>query len=186
MKPTKKYTCYSGGAEGADTYFEFFAQEFNVSVVAYSYKTKHHQSENKQELTDIEFKEGVENVWKANEVLKRAKINHYLKFLARNWFQVKNATEIYAVTTFKKVNNELQVKGGTAWAVQMAINTDKKVFVYNQDAAQWYYWDSIYKKFKVLQNQPKITSHYFAGIGSRNINIFGINAIEELFKNTFK
>ena len=81
MKLINHHTCYSGGAEGADSYFEFFAEKFNVSVVAYSYKTKHHKSENKHELTDDQFKEGVENVMKANEVLKRSKINQYLKFL---------------------------------------------------------------------------------------------------------
>ena len=75
MKLINHHTCYSGGAEGADSYFEFFAEKFNVSVVAYSYKTKHHKSDNKRELTDDEFKEGVENVMKANEVLKRSKIN---------------------------------------------------------------------------------------------------------------
>ena len=77
MKLINHHTCYSGGAEGADSYFEFFAEKFNVSVVAYSYKTKHHKSENKHELTYDEFKQGVENVMKANEVLKRSKINQY-------------------------------------------------------------------------------------------------------------
>lgn len=186
MKFINHYTCYSGGAEGADSYFEFFAEKFHVSVVAFSYKTKFHKSENKRELTDDEFKEGVENVLKANEVLKRSKINQYLKFLARNWFQVKNAHEIYAVSSLKKVNERLQVKGGTAWAVQMAINTNKKVFVYNQDIAQWFYWDFYQQNFIELKDPPKISSYHFAGIGTRNINIFGINAIEELFKNTFE
>ena len=66
MKCINHYICYSGGAEGADSYFEFFAEKFNVSVVAYSYKTKYHTSNNKYELTEDEFKEGVENVWKAS------------------------------------------------------------------------------------------------------------------------
>jgi len=186
MKCINHYICYSGGAEGADSYFEFFAEKFNVSVVAYSYKTKYHTSNNKYELTEDEFKEGVENVWKANEVLKRSKINQYLKLLARNWFQVKSADELYAVASLKTVNGKLQVKGGTAWAVQMAISSNKKVFVYNQDVAQWFYWDFQKQNFSTLNVQPKITSLYFAGIGTRNINIFGIHAIEELFKNTFE
>lgn len=186
MKGVNHYTCHSGGAEGADAYFEFFAKQYQVAVVAYSYKTKRHTSESKYELTDEEFKEGVENVWKANEVLKRSKINRYLNFLARNWFQVKKAQEIYAVSNLKKINNQLQVKGGTAWAVQMAIQAQKKVFVFHQDIDQWFYWDSFHMNFKELKEQPKITSHHFAGIGTRNINIFGVNAIEELFKNTFE
>lgn len=186
MKAVYHYTCHSGGAEGADSYFEFFSKKFQVRVVAYSYRTKFHTSENKYELTTDEFNEGVENVLKANEVLKRSKINSYLKFLARNWFQVKNADEVYAVTNLKMVNNRLQVKGGTAWAVQMAINSEKKVFVYDQQTAQWLYWDTYYLNFKPLTEQPKINASNFAGIGTRNINLFGIQAIEELFKNTFQ
>lgn len=186
MKTVNHYTCHSGGAEGADSYFEFFAKKFQVQVIAYSYKTKFHSSENKYELTVDEFKEGVAQVLKANEILKRTKINAYLKLLARNWFQVKYAHEVFAVTNLKMVQNRLQIKGGTAWAVQMAINNGKKVFVYNQQTAQWFYWDTYALHFKTLQQPPKITATHFAGIGTRNINLFGIQAIEELFKNTFE
>lgn len=185
MKLVNQYTCYSGGAEGADAYFELFAKKFNMHVIAFSYKIKHHTSENKHELTDDEFKEGVQQVYHANRILKRSKINKYLHFLARNWYQVKKADEVFAITRLKEVNGCLQVKGGTAWAVQMAIDTKKNIFVYNQDTAEWLYYDFYYLKFKPLNRSPKITAYHFAGIGTRAINFFGINAIEELFNNTF-
>lgn len=186
MKQFAKHICYSGGAEGADTYFEFFSNKFAVDVIAYSYKTKYHTSENKYELNEMQFAEGVKHVHKANLVLKRAKVNSYLKLLARNWFQVKNADEVFAISILKNTANGWCVQGGTAWAVQMAINTNKPVFVFDQDQVQWFYYDYYYKNFKECVNNPKITALHFAGIGTRNINLFGINAIENLFKNTFE
>lgn len=186
MNLVNHYICYSGGADGADSYFELFSNQFQVQLVAYSYKTKYHQSVNKKELTVEEFKEGVAHVYKANEVLKRSKINPYLNLLARNWLQVKNADEVYAISTLKNFGSSLHVKGGTAWAVQMAIDSRKKVFVYDQDRTAWFYYDEKTFSFKELKEAPRINAHHFAGIGTRNINMFGIAAIEELFINTFQ
>lgn len=185
MKAIKRFVCHSGGAEGADSYFEFFSKKYSVDVVAYSYKTAFHQSENKYELSESEFQEGVENVYKTNEVLKRSRIQSYLKFLARNWHQVKNADEVFAVSTFKKSNNDLQVQGGTAWAIQMAIDLQKNVWVFDQNKTQWFWYDHYHREFRKTTVQPKINSSNFAGIGTRNINLFGIDAIEQLFKNSF-
>lgn len=185
MKDEKKYTCHSGGAEGADSYFEFFSKKFAVDVVAYSYKTAFHHSENKYELSDNEYREGVINVMKTNEVLKRSKIHSYLKFLARNWHQVKNSEEVFAVSTFRKSKNNLQVQGGTAWAVQMAIDLQKSVWVFDQNQTEWFRYDHYHKEFRKTLVPPKINAINFAGIGTRNINLFGIEAIEQLFESSF-
>src|SRR5690606_36362733 len=126
----KDYTCYTGGAEGTDYYFELYAKQYNLNVVAYSYKTKFHNSENKYEISVSEFKEGVEKVYQVNEILKRTGINKYLRFLARNWMQVKYSEQIFAVGVLKQSKNKLRVSGGTAWAVQMAINENKTIFFY--------------------------------------------------------
>jgi len=185
MKVDEKYICHSGGAEGADSYFEFFSKKYAVDVIAYSYKTAFHQSVNKYELSDSEYREGVANVIKTNEVLKRSRIHSYLKFLARNWHQVKNAEEVFAVSTFRKSNNHLQVQGGTAWAVQMAIDLQKCVWVFDQNQTEWFRYDHYRKEFRKTSDLPKINATNFAGIGTRNINLFGINAIEQLFESSF-
>ena len=185
MKSEVLYTCHSGGAIGADSYFEHFANEFGVQVVAYSYRTKHHQSNNKFELTREQYNEGVLQVYKANEFLKRTKFQPYLPLLARNWFQVKNVSEVFAIVKFKKSNSSVAIQGGTAWAVQMAIQSKKKVFIYNQELQQWYQYNYERFSFQPYNEQLKISCTNFAGIGTRKINIFGIQAIEDLFKNTF-
>lgn len=186
MKAKKKYICHSGGAEGTDSYFEFFSKQYGIDTIAYSYKTRFHESTNKRELTLLEFNEGIQQVYKANATLKRTRINQYLKFLARNWFQVKYADEVFAVTTLKKYNGLYEIKGGTAWAVQMAINEQKKIFVYDQEQLHWFYYDYYVENFCLLKVDPKITVKNFTGIGTRSINFFGVSAIEQLFKNSFE
>lgn len=183
----KHYVCHSGGAIGADNYFEAIGKEFNVETIAYSYKTKFHTSNSKYELTKEEFLEGCEKVDLANETLNKFKYKHILKLLARNWFQVKNADEIFAIgNILKRSNNTDYVKGGTGWAVQMAIDHNKKVFVFDQNIIQWFFWNSEKQIFKNCLTDPKITQNNFAGIGTRKINIFGIQAIQNLYNNSFK
>jgi len=185
MKQADQYTCHSGGAEGADAYFEFFSERFRVRTVAYSYKTRFHRSVNKYELTEAEFNEGRIRVLQANEVLKRSNIQRYLNLLARNWHQVKNADEVFAIAPIRLNNKEFKIKGGSAWAVQMAVNAGKNTFVYDQEQLLWFYWDKTSEAFKTLKGEPRISTLNFAGIGTRNINLFGIEAIEQLYKNTF-
>lgn len=186
MKQADQYTCHSGGAEGADAYFEFFSERFRVKTVAYSYKTRFHRSVNKYELTDCEFNEGRDHVLRANEVLKRSNIQLYLNLLARNWHQVKNADEVFAIVPIQFNNNGFRIKGGSAWAVQMAVNAGKNIFVYDQEQLIWFFWNKSSATFDILKDEPGISSLNFAGIGTRKINLFGIEAIEQLYKNTFK
>lgn len=181
----EKCTCYTGGAEGTDYYFELYAKQYNLNVVAYSFKTKFHNSDNKYELSIDEFNEGVEKVYEVNEILKRTGINKYLKFLARNWMQVKFSKQVFAVGELKKTNQKFTVKGGTAWAVQMAINEKKSIYFFDQNLLQWFTYDYCLNDFFALENNPTISATYFTGIGTRKINLFGISAIETLFKNTF-
>lgn len=182
----KTFVCHSGGAAGADYYFETLGNDFHVKTIAYSYKTKHHYSENKKELSQAEFHEGCQMVERANQTLRRFRYQRMKNLLARNWFQVKNADEIFAIGSIKRQKEIQFVKGGTGWAVQMAIDSNKPVFVFDQNEARWYYWDFYKKDFLVYEQEPRITSSNFAGIGTRKINMFGIQAIENLYQKTFK
>lgn len=178
--------CHSGGAEGADTYFEEIGQKYSVQTLAYSYKTAHHKSKNKVELSESEFQEGILHVNIANETLNKFKIKRYMKLYSRNWFQIKNSEQIFAISTIITKNNHEFVKGGTGWAVQMAIDNHKEVFVFDQKKNNWFCWDYQENKFKVSNEIPTITATNFAGIGARIINEKGINAIENLFQKSFK
>ena len=93
----KSITCHSGGAIGSDQEFENVGKEFCVKTRAYSYRTKYHTSPNKIEISDEDFREGVNEINKANKHIGRFGIQKYMNLLARNWAQVKYSTQIFAV-----------------------------------------------------------------------------------------
>jgi hypothetical protein len=188
--------CHSGGAVGADTYWEEIGEKFGVKTSAYSYKTKYHTSVNKVEISNEDFIEGIEQVNKANLNLKRYGIHKFINLLARNWAQVKYSEQIFAIGTFLKPGEKDSkgyinkgtidvVSGGTGYAVMMGINNEKEVFLFDQVRDSWYRWSYTSNSFVVLKNCPKITKQNFAGIGTREIKQNGIEQIEKVYGLTF-
>lgn len=191
-----RLVCHSGGASGADTYWETIGDNYGVKTKAYSYKTKYHTTENKVEISDTDYEEGVKEITKANRVLSRYGIHKFMNLLARNWSQVKYSDEVFAIGTIvesgKKGSkgfynkSEFQVvDGGTGYAVQMAINNGKFVYVFDQDKDKWFRWSYTSLKFIEVIKPLKISYENFAGIGTREIKPNGIKAIEEIYKLTF-
>jgi hypothetical protein len=172
----KKYINHSGGADGADFYWGKIGEKYGVVSNHYWYgkKTPHGNFE----ISDEEFEEGKKAVYEANKTLHR-KPERYMNLLARDYSQVKHAEAVYAVSQFEP--NGRTVKGGTGWAVQMAIDNGKMVYVFDQIIGHWFVW--LYGNW-ILANIPKLTQN-FAGIGSRDITAKGIKAIEEVYKETF-
>lgn len=189
-------TCHSGGAQGADTYFEEIGKEFGVKTKAYSYKTKYHDSPNKFEISDVDYKEGVIEVNKANKILGRFGIHKYMNLLARNWAQVKYSDEVFAIGTivdpgkrggrgyYNKSKYQV-VDGGTGYACTMAINNEKPVYVFDQQKDKWFRWSYSSLRFVEISDL-KINFQNFAGIGTREIKQNGILAIRNLYERTFE
>lgn len=188
-------TCHSGGAVGSDSEWENIGKEFGVSTNAYSYKTSYHVSENKVEISESDYKEGVEEVNKANKWLNRYGIHKYMNLLARNWAQVKYSEQVIAIGIIVKKGDKNpkgyynkgkfdMVDGGTGYAVQMAINNQKEVYVFDQIRDKWFRWS--YSSLCYVECQcPKITYQDFAGIGTREIKPNGIQAIRDVYNKTF-
>lgn len=188
--------CHSGGAKGSDSVFEQIGDKYGVKTKAYSYKTENHKSPNKVEISEEDYKEGVDQINKANNVLGRFGIHKYMNLLARNWAQVKYSDEIFAIGSIvepgKKGNKGYYnkskyqvVDGGTGYAVQLGINNMKPVYVFDQNKEKWFRWSYNSLKFMEIE-PPSISFQNFAGIGTREIKQIGIKAIEDLYKNTFK
>lgn len=187
--------CHSGGAIGSDTEWENIGQQFGVSTRAYSYKTSYHQSVNKVEISEDDFKEGVAEVNKANKWLNRYGIHKYMNLLARNWAQVKYSGQVIAIGTIVRKGEKNpkgyynkgkydMVDGGTGYACQMAINNQKEVYVFDQLRDKWFRWS--YASLCYMECQcPKITHQNFAGIGTREIKPNGIQAIKDVYSQTF-
>lgn len=193
----RNIVCHSGGAIGSDSYFENIGKEYGVMTKAYSYKTSYHKSEYKVEISDEDFLEGINEVRKANKVMKRFNSSKYINLLARNWCQVKYSDEVFAIGTIldhrqKNTkgyynNSEIQiVDGGTGYATSMCIINNKPLFVFDQQKNGWFKWSYISNRFIQLKQIPKISKQNFAGIGTREIKDNGIESIRNLYKNTFE
>lgn len=180
-----KYICHSGGCPGSDIVWENEGNKYGVTTIAYSFHNHVQEGKNRKILTVDELNEGFENVKIASVGLKRnpnCQYPYVKNLISRNWFQVKNSDTIFAIGKF--INTKL-VKGGTGWAVQMSIDNKKETFVFNQDNNKWNKYNYVIGEFEVINYIPVLTEN-FAGIGTREINQNGINAIKEIYKHNFR
>jgi glutaredoxin 2 len=197
-----EFTNHSGGAIGADTQWDNIGKEFNM-VNNKHYWTQTKTPKGNTEISQEDFQEG------RFESAKAAKRNFGYQYAAmkdsrliRNWSQVKNSDAVFAIGQIVKTGEKIfpdqtndtrvaqapSVTGGTGYAVGMAINNNKPAFVFNQTKNSyevgWYKWDSNLNDFIKVET-PVLTKN-FAGIGTRNINEAGKQAIRDVYANTFK
>lgn len=191
------YTNHNGGARGSDIAWEIIGKKYGVITKAYSFREHKCLSPSRVILSDEELQEGWELVLICAKKMKRyiGKSSKYVRrLLSRNWFQVKNSESIYAIgriikpgekgNRYKNTSEIQIVDGGTGYAVMMGIETKKNVFVFDQYLNQWYKWYNWNNKFEKIE-EPKLTEN-FAGIGTRELNKNGIDAIKSIYKNSIK
>lgn len=175
------YTCHSGGCSGSDMTWETEGSYYGVNTIAYSFYNHVQKGNNQKILTVEELNEGFEHVKIASKGLKRSPNIRYpyvRNLLCRNWFQVKNAEAVFAVGKFIDTKT---VSGGTGWAVQMAIDNKKPTFFFDQPSKKWNKFNYEKDEFEVIDYIPKLTQN-FAGIGTREIDENGVNAIQTILK----
>lgn len=180
------YIGHSGGAIGSDHYWGKVAAEYGVKVNHYWHGNK--TPFGNVELTDAQIEEGWQHVLQANKTLKR-RPEAYKNLLSRNWFQVKDSFILLAVGEIDFVKQ--QVKGGTGWAVQMAIDKGMTslregtgtIAVFDQPTNMWYnFYDDM---FHNLWPGPYLF-HNFGCIGTRDLKDNGKAAIRKVFTDTIK
>jgi hypothetical protein len=185
------YICHSGGCPGADMAWETQGYKYDVHTISYSFHNHKQEGQNQKILSPKELQEGYEAAKIADKTLNRnfdAIIYPYVKnLLARNWFQVKNADAVYAIA--KKFLSNSIVDGGTGWAVQMAIDSNKPVYVFDQPSKKWYLYSTTNREFDPLPSVPSVApvlTRNFAGIGTRELTDDGLQAIINTYTTTLK
>ena len=182
-----EYTSHSGGCKGADMCWETEGLKYGVASVSYSFHNHVQYSYNQKILSTKELQEGWANVMVAEKSLQRGlnlDQSYYVRNLvSRNWFQVKNCEAVFAIGSFLDESHKI-VNGGTGWAVQMGLDSRKRVYFFDQEGNKWYGYDFIQKKFTELSEIPTLTKN-FAGVGSANLNENGKNAIIKIYKHNF-
>ena len=177
-----QYILHSGGAIGSDITWEIIGKRFGLTEFNHyfieGYKTPKGNASIK--MTDELQKVIDADLIKANKSLRRSypTRNAYVNnLLRRNWFQVANSDSVFAISRIESN----QVSGGTGWAVQMAIEKGIDVFVFCQLTRKWFKYSS---RFWIECETPVLTIN-FAGIGTREIDEYGIRAIEDVYNKTF-
>ena len=187
----KDYHLYSGGATGSDTKWGEIASKYNIG------KIRHYRPETLDVLTPEQMQE-VETAYvaAANKLGRKILDSNTLagKLVRRDYLQAKAADSIFAIGHILRPGEKNSkgyvvrsaipsVDGGTGYAVQMAVDLHKPVHVFDQQYKQWYIFDYDQNTF-IAEDIPTLTTK-FAGIGTRQINEDGINAIEQIFEKTF-
>ena len=196
------YTNHSGGAIGSDTQWDVIGKEFGM-VNNKHYFTGEKGPKNAP-LGNVDITNNPIAVEGASKVAQAAKEMWGYKYntmkdqrLIRNWAQVANSDAVFAIGTLGKEGDiwkgdeksaeprkllKFAVQGGTGYAVEMAIQAGKPVYVFDQVRNQWYKnINGEWSKSEV----PTLTKN-FAGIGTREINDAGKQAIRDVYANTFK
>lgn len=200
MDPNQ-YALYSGGAEGADTYWGTVAQSYGMDNIT------HYRPE---DITDANRKDAEDKINQANSYLNRVypmqpreatetkkartqkQADYYNGLILRDTLQASSADAIFAIGQIKGkptsdgIIHKSQVEGGTGWAVQIGINQGKPVYVFDQVRNQWYKNEGTAenRRFVPIQEAPKLTNN-FAGIGTEHLNDKGRQAIKDVFIQTF-
>lgn len=192
---------HSGGAEGSDSIWEDIGKEFGLETNNHYYVkgTKFKPKRGNFPISKDDYKEG------RKEAAKAAKRNWGYSYsamkddrLIRNWAQVKYSDAVFAIghivgtgePMFPHLKGDTRtsiapaVQGGTGYAVGMAINHNKPVYVFNQtkgtyDVGWYMYEDGDF----VPIDTPALTEH-FAGIGTRYPNEAGKQAIRDAYEAT--
>src|SRR5690606_10389521 len=88
---------------------------------------------------------------------------------------------------YNNKKNYIIPEGGTGYAVARGILSNKPTYVYNQSSNYgveqgWYKWQNN----NFIKTETPILTNNFAGIGTQEINEFGINAIRDVYQKTVK
>ncbi len=191
------YTNHSGGALGADSSWDEIGRVYGFNNHKHYYHGSRTPKGNTR-ITDLELQEGIEKVKKTFKILGRPDIPKHYSLIGRNWFQVKNSEAVFAISSiispgevdkkgFKCNALKPIVEGGTGYAVEMAIQAGKPVYVFNQRETNfpigWFIWNPESNTFESIDT-PILTKNY-AGIGSRDLTKEGLAAIESVYKLSY-
>ena len=209
-----EYTNHSGGAIGSDTQWDVIGKEFGMVNNRHYYTGEKGPKNAPLGNVDITNKsiavEGASKVAQAAKQMWGYKYNTMKdQRLIRNWAQVANSDAVFAIGKLGEEGDiwkgdeksteprrllKAAVQGGTGYAVEMAIQAGKPVYVFDLVDNVWMKYnpeglidtDIPGAKGRFEQIDTPVLTKNFAGIGTREINEAGKQAIRDVYVNTFK
>ncbi len=176
------HTLLSGAAPGAEACFGTCAERWSMPERNFSFAGRQPARERGLvELSDEELQLG-DVSWTyltarlGRELSRSPEMRRVLQSI---WHQVNPAGEVFAVGRVLPAGT---IKGGTGWAVELAKQQRKPVWVFDQQTDCWYEWFT--HDWRAC-NPPLIQQSRFCGTGTRHLDHRGRQAIESLFERSF-
>ena len=189
------YKNFSGGAEGADLIWDQEARKIGIETTHFTVSYYDTLTEEEKQTLNSQYLQTTKFLGRG--VLKKDTYNG--KLVRRDMIQANSADAVFAITELVKptikgrkgYDNKMSYsipEGGTGYAVARGILSNKPTYVFNQSAEYgnevgWYMWDESTKDF-VPTSTPTLTNN-FAGIGTREINDTGKQAIRDVFNTLY-
>lgn len=179
------YTDHSSASAGVYLW-EQIGRRYGMHVNRYYYNEK--DPSGNRPLTQEQYNECVYRVYEANKTLCR-KPERLLPILSRYWMQVAHADAVFVVGRFTPGDSGI-IEGGGAWAVQMAFDAGKPVYLYEETLKTWLKHEAgqdpskeVKRGWVPFEGTPVLTRS-FGGFGSKNITPSGEEAIRDCFRET--
>lgn len=180
-----EFTFFSGGANGAESYFGEMAEKCGLQEVNFTFEGhKPHRSRGAKHLTSEDLARKDVSLAYVSRLLHRSFTNapFMRKVLQTIMYQVESGHEIFVVGV---ILEDGTVKGGTGWGAEFAKICNKPLFVFSQERNVWFKWDDTAAAWAEASD-PVISHKHFTGTGTRFLEENGRKAIEELFARSFK
>ncbi len=181
MSKGENFTLYSGGHEGAESFFGACAEKFGVAEVTYSFEGHAiKRAKNVVVLSEEELKQGDISMEIVSTRMNRKYHNHEkIKRIFQSIYHiVSKGSQVFAIGVILDDNT---AKGGTGWGVELGKFFNRQVHVFDKEKNVWFTW----QEGKWVESTPKITESTFCGTGTRFLTEESKKAIEDLFERSF-
>ncbi len=182
MPRATNFTLFSGGAQGAEAEFGRQAEIHGVQEVNFTFEGHR-----------IERTRGIRVLTQEELAKKDVSLTYVSKLLSRKFsngpqirmvlrtimHQIDAGLEVFVVGT---IQEDGTVKGGTGWGAEFAKICNKPLFVFCQEKARWFTWES---DAWTAASEPAITQTHFTGTGTRFLEDSGKEAIAALYQRSF-
>lgn len=172
---------FSGGAKGSEAAFGSCAERWGIRETHFTFEGhKQARTQGSYLLSPRELEAGDVSLVYVSKRLSRTYNENGLirRVLQTLWHMVSRSQQVFVIGA---IQSDGTVVGGTGWSVELARMWGKEVWVYDQDRSGWFRWDGD----AWVLDEPRITSTYICGTGTRYLAENGRVAIDDLFRRSF-
>ena len=177
------YLVVTGGSQGTEQTAETLAIDCGIPVVI-KIGPNHPRSSRITPLTRDELNDACEPIGNAAHALTRPIPSSPIacELLLRYYYVVNDVDTLFVFGYLS--SSQKQVQGNTGFAVQAAVQLQKRIFLYDVNFHQWYEWHPPSARFSPMRARFPILAPRSAIIGSKAFPSKAQEALKSLFERT--